>query len=144
MVSINKWVRKLQDWKQAAQCWTVTKAKLTLKPPHTSLHAKWRRPQYIFYLNSKEYDTEQAKLEKDIKEIFYKNNCHRLNITIDDVLGECDLPSQDAILVRKKVGDFILATGKEIQKKKKRKKIVIKLFLLNFFLNYFMDLFLFF
>ena len=120
------------------------KAKLTLKPPHTALLAKWRRPQYIFYLNSKEYDTEQAKLEKDIKEIFYKNNCHRLNITIDDVLGECDLPSQDAILVRKKVGDFILATGKEIQKKKKRKKIVIKLFLLNFFLNYFMDLFLFF
>ena len=79
-----------------------------------------------------------------MKEIFYKNNCHRLNITIDDVLGECDLPSQDAIVVRKKVGDFILVTGKEIQKKKKRKKIVIKLFLLNFFLNYFMDLFLFF
>ena len=57
-----------------------------------------------------------------MKEIFYKNNCHRLNITIDDVLGECDLPSQDAIVVRKKVGDFILATGKEIQKKKKKKK----------------------
>ena len=122
MVSINKWVRKLQDWKQAAQCWTVTKAKLTLKPPHTTLLAKWRRPQYIFYLNSKEYDTEQAKLEKDMKEIFYKNNCHRLNITIDDVLGECDLPSQDAIVVRKKVGDFILAIGKEVQKKKKKKK----------------------
>ena len=122
MVSINKWVRKLQNWKQAAQCWTVTKAKLTLKPPHTALLAKWRRPQYIFYLNSKEYDTEQAKLEKYIKQIFYKNNCRRLNITIDDVLGECDLPSQDAIVVRKKVGDFILVTGKEIQKKKKEKK----------------------
>ena len=38
-----------------------------------------------FLLNSKEYDTEGAKLEKDIKEIFYKNNCHRL--TIDYLLG---------------------------------------------------------
>ena len=45
--------------------------------------------------------------------MFYKNNCYRLNITIDDVLGECDLPSQDAIVVRKKVEDFILATGKK-------------------------------
>ena len=55
-----------------------------------------------FLLNCKEYDTERAKLEKDIKEIFYKNNCHKLNITIDDLLGECDLPSQDTIIVRKK------------------------------------------
>ena len=29
-----------------------------------------------FLLNCKEYDTERAKLEKDIKEIFYKSNCH--------------------------------------------------------------------
>ena len=36
-----------------------------------------------FLLNCKEYDTEWAKLEEDIKEIFYKNNCHRLNITMD-------------------------------------------------------------
>ena len=114
MLSISKWARKLQDWKQDAQCRTVTKAKLTLKLPQTALLAKWRRPQYIFYLNCKEYDTERAKLEKDIKEIFYKNNCYRLNIIIDDVLGECDLPSQDAIVVMKKVEDFILATGKKI------------------------------
>ena len=67
-----------------------------------------------FLLNCKEYDTEWAKLEKDIKEIFYKNNCHKLNITIDDLLGECDLPSQDAIIIRKKVKEFILATRKEI------------------------------
>ena len=67
-----------------------------------------------FLLNCKEYDTERAKLEKDIKEIFYKNNCHKLNITIDDILGENDLPSQDSIIVRKKVEEFILATGKEI------------------------------
>ena len=65
-----------------------------------------------FLLNCKEYDTEWAKLEKDIKEIFYKNNCHKLNITIDDLLGECDLPSQDAIVVTKKVEDFILAKVK--------------------------------
>ena len=67
-----------------------------------------------FLLNCKEYDTEQAKLEKNIKEIFYKNNCQKLNIVIDDLLGECDLPSHDAIVVRKKLEDFILATGKEI------------------------------
>ena len=67
-----------------------------------------------FLLNCKEYDTEQAKLEKDIKKIFYKNDCQKLNITIDDLLGESDLPSQDAIVVRKKLEDFILVTGKEI------------------------------
>ena len=39
-----------------------------------------------------EYDTGRVKLEKDIKEIFYKNNSHKLNITIDDLLEECDLP----------------------------------------------------
>ena len=67
-----------------------------------------------FLLNCKEYDTERAKLEKDIKEIFYKNNSHKLNITIDDLLGDCDPPSQDAIIVRKKVKEFILVTEKEI------------------------------
>ena len=66
-----------------------------------------------FLLNCKEYDTERAKLEKDIKEIFYKNNSHKRNITIDDLLGECDILSQDAIVVRKIVENFILATGKE-------------------------------
>ena len=88
-----------------------------------------------FLLNCKEYDTEQAKLENDIKEIFYKNNCHKLNITIDELLGECDFPSQDAIIVRKKVEEFILATGKEIQKEK---NIVIKFFLVNFFMHLFL------
>ena len=34
--------------------------------------------------------------------------------SIDDLLGKCDLSSQDAIIVRKKVEDFILATGNEI------------------------------
>ena len=67
-----------------------------------------------FLLNCKEYDTERAKLEKDIKKIFYKNNCCKLNITIEDLLGECDLPSQDAVIVRKKVKEFLLAPGKEI------------------------------
>ena len=67
-----------------------------------------------FLLNCNEYDKERAKLEKDIKEAFCKNNCRKLNITIDDRLGGCDLPSQDAIIVRKKVEEFILATGKEI------------------------------
>ena len=67
-----------------------------------------------FPLDCKEFDTERAKLERDIKEIFYKNNCHKLNITRDDLLGECDIPPQDAIIVRKKVEEFILATGKEI------------------------------
>ena len=49
-------------------------------------------------------------------------NCHKLNITIDDLLGECDLPSQEAVIVRKKVEELILATGKEIQNGKKKKR----------------------
>ena len=60
-----------------------------------------------FLLNCKEYDTERVKLKKDIKKILYENNCHKLNITIKDLLGECDLPSQDAVIVRKKVEEFI-------------------------------------
>ena len=35
-----------------------------------------------FLLNSNEYDTEQAKLENDLKKIFYKNNCPKLNSII--------------------------------------------------------------
>ena len=65
-------------------------------------------------LNCKEYDTEREKLEKNIKQIFCKSNCHKLNITIDDILGECDLPCKDAVIVREKVEEFIPATGKEI------------------------------
>ena len=57
----------------------------------------------------------RAKLEKDIKKIFYKNNYHKLNITVEDLLGDCDCPSQDAIIVRKNMEEFIVfsATGKE-------------------------------
>ena len=71
-----------------------------------------------FLLNCKEYDTERAKLEKDIKEIFYKNNCHKLNITIDDLLGECDLPSQDAI-IGKKWKSLFWQQEKKFKRKKK-------------------------
>ena len=71
----------LQDWKQDTQCWKFTKAKLTLKPsPECSTYKVKKTPAH-FLLNCKEYDTEQAKLEKDIKKI-YKNNSHKLNITI--------------------------------------------------------------
>ena len=31
--------------------------------------------------------------------MFYKNNCHKLNITKEDLLGKCVLPSQDAAIV---------------------------------------------
>ena len=40
-----------------------------------------------FLLNCKEYDTGQAKLEMDIKKIFYQNNNHKLSITLEDSLG---------------------------------------------------------
>ena len=93
------------------------------------------------HLNCKEYDTEWAQLEKDVKEIFYKNNYHKMNITIDDILGECDLPSQDAVIVRKKVEEFILATGKEIWNGKNKNKT--KFFLLKFFVHLFLFLSLF-
>ena len=78
-----------------------------------------------FILNCKEYDAKWAKLEKDIKELFYKNNCHQLNITINDLLGECDLPSQDAVIVRKKWKSLFWQQQKKI---KLEKKIVIKFF----------------
>ena len=42
----------------------------------------------------------------------YKHDCDKLDITIEDLLGECELPSQDAVIVRKKVKEFILAMGK--------------------------------
>ena len=42
-----------------------------------------------------------TKLEKVIKKIFHKNNCHTLNITIEVLLGECDLLSQDAVIRKK-------------------------------------------
>ena len=59
--------------------------------------------------------TERAKLENDIKKIIQKNNYPKLNImTIEDLLGECDLPFQDADIVSKKVKEFILPTRKEI------------------------------
>ena len=67
---------------------------------------------YSEALNCKENDTEHTKLEKDAKKIFYKNDCDKLDITIEDLLGECELPSQDAVIVRKKVKEFILAMGK--------------------------------
>ena len=89
-----------------------------------------------FLLNYKEYDTEWAKLDKDIKEIFYKINCHKLSITMDDLLGEFDLPSQDAVIVREKVEDFILATGKEISNQKKN-RLIRFMYLFVFILFYF-------
>ena len=66
-----------------------------------------------FLLNCKKYDTERVKLEKYIKKIFYKNNYHKLNIIIKDLLEEFDLTSQDAVIIRKKMEDFILAMEKE-------------------------------
>ena len=38
------------------------------------------------------------------------------NIIVEDLLVECDLPSQDAVIVRKNVEGFILAAGNEIFK----------------------------
>ena len=64
---------------------------------------------------SPECSTWKVKLEKGIKKIFYKNNCPKVNITIEDLLGVCDLPSHEAVIVRKKMEEFILATAKEIQ-----------------------------
>ena len=78
---------------------------------------------------------EQSKLEKDIKGIFYKNNCHKLNTTTDDLFGECDLPSEDAVIGRKKMQEFILATGKEIENQ--NKNAMIKFFLIKFFIYLF-------
>ena len=91
-------------------CLKITKVKLILKPLLNAPIAKWKKPQFSFKLQRIRLTVfEWAKLEKDIKKIFHKNNCHKLNITIEGLLGECHLPSQDAVLVREKV-----ATGKEI------------------------------
>ena len=85
----------------------------TETPPECSTCEVKESPGH-FLLNWQECDTERAKLEEDVKEIFYKSNYHKLNITIYYLLGKCDLPSQDAVIVRKKIEEFILATWKEI------------------------------
>ena len=54
------------------------------------------------------------KTRKEYKANLLQKQCHKLNITIDDILGECDLPCKDAVIVRKKVEEFIPATEKEI------------------------------
>ena len=73
-------------------------------------------------LSTFSFKLQRAKLEKDIKEIFYKNNCHKLNITIDDLLGECDLPSQDAIIGKKWKSLFWQQEKKFKRKKTKNKQ----------------------
>ena len=55
---------------------------------------------------------------------------------MDDLLGEFDLPSQDAVIVREKVEDFILATGKEISNQKKN-RLIRFMYLFVFILFYF-------
>ena len=49
------------------------------------LHCKVKETPENILLNCKEYDTEQEKLENYIKEIFYKNNCPKLNINMKDL-----------------------------------------------------------
>ena len=58
-------------------------------------------------------------MKQNKQKIFYKNNCHTLNITIDNLLGECGLPSKDVGIVRKKVEEFILAKEKKFKIKTK-------------------------
>ena len=94
---------------------------------------KVRKTPEHFLLNCKEYDKDQAKLEKDIKKIFYKNNCHKMSITIEDLLGECDLSSQDAAIFRKKA-ERVYSGNRKRNLKLKHKNIVIKFFVLKFFI----------
>ena len=75
-----------------------------------------------FLLNCKEHDTERAKLEKYIKKTFYKNNYHKLNTYIKELLGEYDLPSQYAV---------ISGNGKR-NLKLKHESTVMKFFVLKF------------
>ena len=77
------------------------------------LNLQSERNPRTFSFKLQRIDTERAKLENDIKKIFYKTGCPKLNIPIEDLLGERDLPFQDAVIVRKKVEEFILASGKE-------------------------------
>ena len=73
-----------------------------------------REPRLTSFKLQRTWHRTRKTRKEYIKQIFYKNNCHKLNITIDDILGECDLPCKDAVIVRKKVEEFIPATGKEI------------------------------
>ena len=56
-----------------------------------------------------------SKTRKWSNKNFLQKQLPKLNITIEDLLGESDFQSQDAIIVRKKVKEFNLETGKEIQ-----------------------------
>ena len=46
----------------------------------------------ILFLNCKEFDKKWAKLVKDIMKMFCKNNCHKLSITKEDLLGKLFVP----------------------------------------------------
>ena len=73
-----------------------------------------------------------TKLEKVIKKIFHKNNCHTLNITIEVLLGECDLLSQDAV-IRKKWKSLFWQKEKKFKIKIQKKHTGQIFVLLNFY-----------
>ena len=47
------------------------------------------------------------KTRKGYKENLLKQLPYKFNITMEDILGECDLPPQNGFLVRKEVEEFI-------------------------------------
>ena len=77
-----------------------------------------------------------SKTRKGNKGNFYKNNCHKFNITIYDPLGECDLLWKSLFWQQEK--EF-----KMKKKKKKEKKLWPIFFCLIFFLYLFFHFILF-
>ena len=98
------------------------------------LHFQRDRNSRTFFLNCKDYDKERAKLEKHIKKIFYKNNYHKLSITIENLLGEYDLSSLGAAIIRKN-GRVYSGKGKR-NLKLKHENTVIKLFVFRLLFIY--------
>ena len=76
------------------------------------LHLQSAKTRGYFRLKCKEYDRERINLEKDRnllqQHLPSTEHCH------EDLLRECDLTSQDTVIVRKKVEEFMLETGNEI------------------------------
>ena len=119
----SKGIAKLAKLKTGHSMLKGHKSKLDTETSSECCTCKVKENPEHFLLKCKEYDTEQTKLEKDIKEISYKNNCHKLNITLqDDLLGECDLPSQDTIIGEKWKSLFRQQEKKFKKRKEKRKK----------------------
>ena len=67
-----------------------------------------------FLLNCKEFENERNEPENNVRKISYQNSKSRPYITLEDLLGECDLPTEGSVKIRILLEEFLLKIQKEI------------------------------